>query len=90
MRLNDADDGLTATLRSCFPLRQNTGIDPAINQAIVSGNAKYWKAVRRTPMETLRELLAAHVNVGESVAAPQVTSGIIPAGLPGGKQHGSQ
>ncbi len=85
-----ADDSLTATLRCRFPARRYAGIELQINQTIVSGNAKYWKAVRRTLMETLREVLAAHVNVGESEPAPQLTSGIIPAGLPGGKQHGPQ
>ncbi len=50
-------DGLTRSLRRSFPPKRYVGIELELNQALVLGDAKTWRALRRGAVATLQAAL---------------------------------
>jgi predicted N-formylglutamate amidohydrolase len=50
-------DGLTRSLRRSFPPKRYVGIELELNQALVLGDAKTWRALRRGVVATLQTAL---------------------------------
>jgi hypothetical protein len=50
-------DGMTRSLRRSFPPKRYVGIELELNQALVLGDAKTWRALRRAVVATFQAAL---------------------------------